>query len=502
MRPPVFSELFPKLKSASRSPWAPWAIGALGVLFRIIPYFKLQSLWLDEAFLAFNVLRRDFSALAQPLDYNQSAPVGFLYLVKAMTRVGGNSEYALRFLPLLFSLIALPVFYQIAKKLLPRGAALLAFFLYCFCFPLIRFASEFKQYACDAALTVALLYGYLKWQENRARWTYALGFFALGLAAILVSQPAILILGGLGIARALDIGLRGKAAEKWQCVLVFGVLGGVFASLFLTIYQSNSNNAFLHSYWINGFLPFPPKSMSDIQWFLNYGFSLFRDPLGFELNGLAAFCFFLGLFAFFRGDRKAFALLAMPLVMAILASALGKFPLQGRVAIYLIPIGLLLVAKGVAELRLSLPAKAWPITALLVTLLCIHPTFFALGRAVGSKGFQEYRPVFSRMSSLRAPKEPIYVFCGAVPSYQFYAEQFRLNQGPIYADTNFTPTWRGYDQVIDSLKASPKAWFVFGNIGLDANAIPYFRHRLDQIGQRQETLEAPGVTAFSYRFPQ
>jgi hypothetical protein len=62
-----------------------------------------RTLWNDEAMLAWSVLSRDFGNMtATKLDYNQTAPVLYLYSVKLLTILFGNSEAVLR----LFSYIS------------------------------------------------------------------------------------------------------------------------------------------------------------------------------------------------------------------------------------------------------------------------------------------------------------------------------------------------------------------------------------------------------------
>ena len=56
-----------------------------------------RALWYDESALAFSFCQRSLSELtASELDYVQSAPVGWLYLLKIFSMIFGYSTYALR----------------------------------------------------------------------------------------------------------------------------------------------------------------------------------------------------------------------------------------------------------------------------------------------------------------------------------------------------------------------------------------------------------------------
>jgi hypothetical protein len=65
---------------------------ALGIAARMAQYLGNRSLWLDEAYLALNILSRDFSGLLRPLDHHQIAPPLFLWAVKLAISFWGDSE--------------------------------------------------------------------------------------------------------------------------------------------------------------------------------------------------------------------------------------------------------------------------------------------------------------------------------------------------------------------------------------------------------------------------
>ena len=76
------------------------SICLIGAIVRLTQYFANRSLWLDEAMLANNIVPRSFSDLARALDHGQVAPIGFLWIEKALVSILGNNEFALRLFPL------------------------------------------------------------------------------------------------------------------------------------------------------------------------------------------------------------------------------------------------------------------------------------------------------------------------------------------------------------------------------------------------------------------
>ena len=62
-----------------RWPGLPWAIIGFGVLVRLARYLADFSLEVAESQLALNLVERSFADLLSTLDYDQAAPVGFLF---------------------------------------------------------------------------------------------------------------------------------------------------------------------------------------------------------------------------------------------------------------------------------------------------------------------------------------------------------------------------------------------------------------------------------------
>ena len=96
---------------------------ALGVALRVREYASDRSLWLDESWLALNIVDRPLAQLFGDLSFNQAAPPGFLLIERTSVALFGPTEYALRLFPLLCGIAALPLFARFAQSLLrPPGA--------------------------------------------------------------------------------------------------------------------------------------------------------------------------------------------------------------------------------------------------------------------------------------------------------------------------------------------------------------------------------------------
>ena len=181
----------------------PVALGALGAALRLWQYGAGTSLWADEANLALNIVERPLARLLGPLDYRQVAPPGWLLLEKLAVMIFGEGEHALRLIPLLGSLAALPLGWHVARRVLPPGLGPpLALGLLATGIPFIFYAGQAKPYSTDVAVGLLLIAFALTVRQDDAGQGRALRLGVAGALALWLSYPAMLVLAGLLTAMA------------------------------------------------------------------------------------------------------------------------------------------------------------------------------------------------------------------------------------------------------------------------------------------------------------
>ena len=137
--------------------------------WRLVRYGLNFPIWGDEAMLAVNICDRDWIGLAGTLDYNQTAPLGFLWAESCMARMFGTSLYALRLLPLVCGILSTLLFVRLACAWLPRRSAALAIAVFCASYYPVRHATEIKPYAVDLFVCLCLTLLGLQLHRNRNR---------------------------------------------------------------------------------------------------------------------------------------------------------------------------------------------------------------------------------------------------------------------------------------------------------------------------------------------
>ena len=239
-----------------------------GAALRLRQYFGGTSLGLDELALAENVLRRPLVVLlVRPLAYDQVAPHGFLALLKGATAVFGQSELALRLVPLVAMLVSLPLFAAVARRVLGGWAGVFATALFAAGAPFIRYGAEVKQYSTDVAVSLALTLVTLRLVEKSSRRRLPIAALA-GMMLVWFFQPTTLVLAGLGAALVLNALHREGWLGLRQLVPTFGVWAtGAIAAVAASLHSVTPEVlAYMKQFWGEFFAPFPPKSARDLFW--------------------------------------------------------------------------------------------------------------------------------------------------------------------------------------------------------------------------------------------
>ena len=145
-------------QSASRRlEWTIWAFVGLGVVLRIARYAMDYPLWWDEAFVAVNLIRRDYLALLRPLDYGQVCPILFLWAELTVVKLLGFSEWSLRLFPLTCGILSVFLFRYLASRVVQGVPLLLATAIFAVAYHPMRHAADVKPYASDLVAALALM---------------------------------------------------------------------------------------------------------------------------------------------------------------------------------------------------------------------------------------------------------------------------------------------------------------------------------------------------------
>ncbi|WJK42248.1 hypothetical protein O7608_07630 [Solwaraspora sp. WMMA2056] len=320
------------------------AVGAAG---QVRVWAAGTWLWNDETAIAIN-LRRGFLALTRGLEFQQVAPVGWLWLEKSLLYAFGADERVLRLPSLLGMLTVLALTAVITHRAVGRWAALAATASIAVAPMILTYVGELKQYAVEAAVALAVLLATdAAARTRRVRTVLPLvGWVAATLVAVFVSLTAVLALAGAVAGATLVTAVR----RRWRDTLLLAV-GALPAAAFAAwLIHRRRQYPFMPGqadYFVGG-TPQAGSGPAEILTWLPQMWTGFvtvtlqwRYPLlilALTLAGVAALVR--------RGRPQWAAMLGGVLLMAVLAAAVRGLPLADRVATWLIAPTVILVVAG------------------------------------------------------------------------------------------------------------------------------------------------------------
>jgi hypothetical protein len=482
-----------------------WSIIAFGASLRCMQYLADRSLWLDEAFLALNIVHRSFTQLLQPLDHNQGAPIAFLLLEKVLIQTFGDSEYALRLLPLLSGIISLLLFYKLAVRYVVLKAVPIALGLYAISGPLIYYSSEVKQYSSDAAVSV-MLYLLAAWalEEQRLSFQQSVLLAAIGSAAIWFSHPTVFILAGAGPV----LFLFQVHKRAWSNIVWLSVVYALWAVNFIVLYSISlhnlSNNQTLLDYWADSFMPLPPTSFSDVKWFAHAFLQMFRMPVGVSLPGLAGVICVIGCYSFITGRKAKLFILTLPIALTLLASGLHKYPFGGRLLLFIAPPLMLLLAEGVVRIADECKANAARVQGALVALLFFQPLLAASYHLINPRVVEEIRPVASYVKQHWQSGDLLYVDHNAWYAFAYYQTHLGFADTDYVVGTELSEHWDNWNDCVTSLnelRGRKRVWILFSHVQRDHSGRDeeqLILRYLNGIGYQQDVYHSTGAVAYLY----
>lgn len=474
---------------------------ALGVALRVAQYAAHRSLWLDEAALAANIIHRSFAALARPLDFAQVAPLGFLWLEKAIVSLFGASEWTLRLLPFLAALASVPLMAVLARRLLGDAGAVVATALFAVASPLLYFASETKQYTTDAAIAIGVLLAALHARDRELSLRGAVVAGIAGAIAPWVSQPSAFVLAAAALFLAADA-VRGRRRERLRPLVVAFVLWGIGTTLALAESMaavSPAVDAYLQVYWTDAFLPLGDGLVASVVWLwrLAAAIAAWLFPLPWAWGALTLFAG--GIVVLARRHGGTLWLVLGPLVLALVASALHLYPLAPRLTLFAAPAVMLTIGAGADGLVMLAPRRGAARVAAagalaLLVLACSYAAVYT------PRVREELRPVVRYLSAHRRPGDAIYVYYGSARAFEFYAPRAGISRDAYVIGRCARSDWRGYVADLDAQRGKPRVWLVlshpFHRAGIEEDSL--LLGYLDRLGRLVEEDTATGALVRLY----
>jgi hypothetical protein len=392
------------------------SIVAMSVIVRIIMYIKCRSFWGDESMIAESIVSRNWlELLTPPLSNNQSAPILYLIAVKAIGSIFGYSEFSLRIFSF-FAFIGLLICEVIfLKKIFNFNNCRIAFVAVMSALlpSYIWYSNELKPYMSDAFFVVLITLLYFYYTQNKIKLPILIIFYVLILG---FSSPAIFFIGGILLFEFISA-ILSKNRKQMLCIAISG-------TAILAIF------ALYYHWWMS------PVSEYMKIWWDNYNRDrniIGRITLIFSANKersgyLFYFWIFvpfalLGIFSWCKSKNKIACSLALSLLFVFLASSIGKWPLNGRLWLFLPVIVLIFTPIGAdivlnkTKHRKIMSAMGLSILLAVTMYLSVNCLKFAKHRMYFHR--YEINPLVSYVQENIKDDEKLYVYRGATYVFRY-----------------------------------------------------------------------------------
>ena len=404
------------------SPWLAAGFGLVGGFLRLRFFMLDRSLWIDEAMLAVNIRARPFVAsVAQPLDFEQVAPPGFVSLTWATARAFGDSEMVLRLASLLAGLILLAATWALVRSMVGPWAAAVAVGLVSFAPYLVRYSAELKPYAFDALACCLIVFLAARMIRLGSDRRLAAWLFVTGVVSVLLSVPSLFVLGGAWLALASSREFRsGHAGLRWLAASAVTWVG-LFVLLYVGLYRPATQSDYMDRFWGEACMSFDPAVSFQLHrnWTLATlfgGESMLPPKSGTLISLLAMF----GLFRVARAHGSAvFILLAAPIALAYGASVIRLYPIELRLMLFSVPPLVVMLTAGLEGVWRLAPSGGVRLGLMVAALLILVPGVEAAPRGPQYRP-EHSRPVLQDPAFVPQADEPVYVFARALPAWMLY----------------------------------------------------------------------------------
>jgi len=476
-----------------------WLLIAIAIALRARQFFFNRSLWGDEAALALNIVNRHVGGLFKPLGNGQSAPLGFLFAEKMAITLFGNHDYVLRLIPFAAGVAAVFVMAWLIKRIFPGWTGLLALGLFTFSWPSIYYASEVKQYSSDVLFSLILLSAAsfcTAPEVPRRNWLWLL---AAGTLALWMSHPSLFLIAGIGIVLAVTNLLDRKWPNLiWLLISSFFWLANFFC-IYILVLRQTAANKMLHDFWLKAFMPLPP--WKDWDWFSRSGQMIFKELLTVPIVlGLVVLA--IGIFYAFRRDLKTAVQWSIPILVALAASGLGKYPFWTRFLLFLLPMLCFFLATGIGTLH-GLASKFLPRTAFVPTVIIVimvfwHPAALSVKKFKFPVNKNDIKPLMAYWRANRQRGDIIYVH-HAKFQFMYYTDGSDMNYRKAIFEARVKNSISPLMKNMNKISGCPRVWFLFTNQLFDsAYTEKAMLEYLDRIGFQEEQFRATGATLYLY----
>jgi hypothetical protein len=350
-----------------------------------------------------------------------------LWLERALASHAEVPDLWLRIAPWCAGVVLPWLLWRLGQRIVGTGAGALAAVAGAGSLMALRYSTEAKPYASDAAVAAVLLLlaceAAAEPQRLRRWWALA----AAMVLAVPLSLPAVFVIAVVAVALAARAEVRAARGARLVALPALALAAATFGALWISTYAAGAANPSLRAYWAPVMLDLGAddrvirvvRVFMELTWIpLRWTGSLFGTAVGSAL--------WIGGLVFVARRRGADALLlAGPVLFAMGASVMGAYPLSDRLAFFAVPGVWVAQAAALVAMRNRLLSSRSMVANARTAALFVVVASAALAiwqatdadRFLRNPGSLEPTRALFRAVDNEAATAPIYVFARSAPAW-------------------------------------------------------------------------------------
>ena len=475
---------------------------SLVVIYTRLPAKPEHYLWLDEAWRAVAIWENQ--SLPSLVKYMSTSSEVLMLSEWILGKIGfsflGHNGFALRIIPIVFSVVAVISMYGAVKSLTRSEFGLLGAIFLATGSDFIIYSREFKPYALDLALCLSCIWVSSNYVYKPSRRQWIICVILLSIYS-LSSLTSLFVIPGIILYLVLQSNL-----SKKRLLLSAGLPTVCFGLVYLMILRPQSPGGtvdFWRDYYFQNLPELWELSLAGFQAIQSYVFTSWWLIGVFYLIGVP-------LFSILRKDG-VWLLLLTPLAIQIFFAGVQKYPLFGRPSYYLYGLFVLGSCYVLSCLLLLLlnrfglnrkPKLVFLIQHAFVLTIALSIAFNSSSREKLKSAFtypqDQGRAMMEILQDKFAVEDRLLYNYGSYFTLRFYRDVTFANN-PILRDMQFIRGESIIDRDITSLCQALKTdsesfkdrqiiWFTTSHV---PNAYQAYQKLLPQVGEVEIVLQSP-----------
>ena len=354
-----------------------FTVFCIAIILRLKFYLLNRPLWHDECSLALSIINKNIFGYFSVLEHQQSAPPIFMMITKLFTLIfGSTKEYALRLFPLLCGISSIPAFYFFSKIFInKKWLIIIANFLFAINYHLIYYCQEFKQYSADVLIVLLcfIFFSNIDLTKYSQKKLFILGIISAIIP--MLSLPSAFVITAFIIQQICR-------KDNFKNILIFALTFFTGCSIYyLSVLAPQQTEILSTNYWnfAKGF--FTLSILNNLH--------IISDNLSYHLhpNKLLLMDLILctiGIYCVIKNRQEPHNKLLIFLMIIVTACSILKiYPFFERIALYFIPITLILITYPLNYIRKN--KKIYPVLIILLTIFGLSGYNFSYVKTLCSK---------------------------------------------------------------------------------------------------------------------